>query len=163
MDFPGGSMVKNLPAMQEMWVRSLGWEDPLEKEMATVSCVLAWEILWTEESGGLWSMGSQQKSRTRLSDWTATRKTQKNKVWGGQWWTLAGDGVVDQRMVSYEVSRLLKEECCMLAQTEGGPKFRGLEEGETPSEHLISKFCSDWSVHEQREDIWRNSLCPCHR
>lgn len=51
--------------------------------------------------------------------------------------------MVDHRMVSYEVSRLLKEDCCMLAQTEGGPKFRGLEEGEIPSEHLASKFCSD--------------------
>ena len=42
-------MVKNLPAMQETWVRSLGWEDPLEKEMATHSSTLAWRIPWTEE------------------------------------------------------------------------------------------------------------------
>ena len=53
-------MVKNLPAMQEMWVQSLGREDPLEMEMATHSSILAWEILWTEEPGGLWSMGSQR-------------------------------------------------------------------------------------------------------
>ena len=46
-------MVKNPPAMQEMTVRSLGWEDPLEKEMATHSSILAWEIPWTEEPGGL--------------------------------------------------------------------------------------------------------------
>ena len=45
--------LKGLPAMQETWVRSLGWEDPLEKEMATHSSVLAWEIPWTEEPGGL--------------------------------------------------------------------------------------------------------------
>ena len=44
--------LKPLPAMQETWVRSLGWEDPLEKGMATHSSVLAWEIPWTEESGG---------------------------------------------------------------------------------------------------------------
>ena len=44
-------MVKNLPAMWETWVRSLGWEDPLEKEMATHSSVLAWRIPWKEESG----------------------------------------------------------------------------------------------------------------
>ena len=44
----GGSVVKNLPAKQEMWVQSLGWEDPLEKEMATHSSALAWEIPWTE-------------------------------------------------------------------------------------------------------------------
>ena len=50
-------MVKNLPAMQETWVRSLGWEDPLEKGMATHSSILAWRISWTEELGGLQSIG----------------------------------------------------------------------------------------------------------
>ena len=50
--------VKRLPAMQETWVRSLGWEDPLEKEMATHSSTLAWKIPRTEEPGGLQSMGS---------------------------------------------------------------------------------------------------------
>ena len=53
-------MVKNLPAMQETMVRALGWEDPLEKEMATHSSILAWEIPWTEEPGGLQFMGSQE-------------------------------------------------------------------------------------------------------
>ena len=52
--------VKNLPAMRETWVRSLGWEDSLEKEMATHSSILAWKISWTEEPGGLQSMGSQR-------------------------------------------------------------------------------------------------------
>ena len=60
-------MVKNVPAMQETWVRSLGQKDPLEKETATYSSILDWRIPWTEESGGLQSMGSQ-KSRKRLSD-----------------------------------------------------------------------------------------------
>ena len=50
--FPGCSPVKNLPAMPEMHVQSLGQEDPLEKEMATYSSFLAWEILWTEELAG---------------------------------------------------------------------------------------------------------------
>ena len=58
--FPGGSVVKNPPAMQETWVWSLGWEDPLEKEMATHSNILAWKLQWTEEPGGLQSMGSQR-------------------------------------------------------------------------------------------------------
>ena len=61
--FPGGSVVKNLPAVQETketCILSLGWEDPLEKEMATHSSILAWEIPWIEESGGLQSMGSQR-------------------------------------------------------------------------------------------------------
>ena len=51
-------LVKHLPAMQETWVRSLGWEDPLEKEMMTHSSTLAWKIPWTEELGRLQSMGS---------------------------------------------------------------------------------------------------------
>ena len=55
-DFPIAQMVKNLPAMQETQVRSLGQEDPLEKEMATHSSILAWRIPWTEEPGGLQSM-----------------------------------------------------------------------------------------------------------
>ena len=53
-------MVKNLPAMQETWVQSLGQEDPLEKGMATYSSILAWRIPWTEKPGGLQSMGSQR-------------------------------------------------------------------------------------------------------
>ena len=58
-------MVKNPPAKQEtqeMWAQSLGQEDPLEKEMATHSSILAWEIPWTEEPGGLQSMGSQSQT-----------------------------------------------------------------------------------------------------
>ena len=53
-------MVKHLPTMQETQVRSLGWEDPLEKEMATHSSTLAWKIPWTEECGRLWSMVLQR-------------------------------------------------------------------------------------------------------
>jgi len=58
-------MLKHLPVMQETWVRSLGQEDPLEKEMATHSSILAWRILWTEEPGRIQSMGSQ----TVRHDW----------------------------------------------------------------------------------------------
>ena len=50
-------MIKNMPAMQETWVQSLGWEDALEKGMATHSSILAWRIPWTEEPGRLQSMG----------------------------------------------------------------------------------------------------------
>ena len=59
--------VNNLPAVQEIWVRSLGQEDSLEKGMAIHSSILAWEIPWTEEPGGLQPMGLQ-KSLTRLRD-----------------------------------------------------------------------------------------------
>ena len=58
--FPGGSDSKNLPAVQETWVQSLGQEDPLKKGMATYSSILAWRVPWTEEHGGLQSMGSQR-------------------------------------------------------------------------------------------------------
>ena len=56
--------VKNLPAMQETWVQSLGQEDPLEKEIATHSSILAWRILWTEEPSRLQSMGLQESDTT---------------------------------------------------------------------------------------------------
>ena len=62
--FPCGSVVKNLPAVQETWVQSLSWEDPLEEEMAAHSSVLAWEIPWTEGTGELQFMRSQESDIT---------------------------------------------------------------------------------------------------
>ena len=59
-------MVNTLPAMREIWVQSLAWEDPLEKGMATYSSVLAWRIPWTEEPGKL--VHGVAKSQTRLSN-----------------------------------------------------------------------------------------------
>ena len=59
-------LVKNVPAMWENWVQSLGWEDPLEEGMATHSSILAWRIPWTEEPGGLLSMALQ--SQTQLNN-----------------------------------------------------------------------------------------------
>ena len=58
--FPSTLTVKNLPPVQEMWVRSLGREDPWEKEIATHSSILAWEIPWTDEPGGLQAVVSQK-------------------------------------------------------------------------------------------------------
>ena len=58
--FPGGSVLKNLPATYETWISSLGWKDPLEKEKANHSSILDWEIPCTEEPGRLQSMGSQR-------------------------------------------------------------------------------------------------------
>ena len=60
-------MVKNPPAARETWVRSLGWEDPVEESMATHPSILAWRIPWTEEPGGLQSMGSQSDMTEQLS------------------------------------------------------------------------------------------------
>ena len=63
-DFPMAQVVKNPPAMQETQVQFLGWEDPLEKEMATHSSTVAWKISWMEEHGRLQSMGSQESDTT---------------------------------------------------------------------------------------------------
>ena len=60
LGFPVAQMAKSPLAMQETWIQSLGWEDPLEEEMATHSSVLAWRLSSTEEPGGLQSMGSQR-------------------------------------------------------------------------------------------------------
>ena len=59
--------LKHLPAMRETWVRSLGWEDSLEKEMATHSSILAWRIPWKEEPGGLQSMGLQRVGHDQVT------------------------------------------------------------------------------------------------
>ena len=65
-------LVKNLPAVQETWVRSLGWEDPLEKEMANHSNILAQKIPWTEDPGRLQSLGSQESDMTQRPPTTTT-------------------------------------------------------------------------------------------
>ena len=66
--------VKHLPAMQETLVQSLGQEDPLEKEMATHSSILAWRIPWTKEPGGLQSMGSQKVGARFFCSWNSPGK-----------------------------------------------------------------------------------------
>ena len=82
--------VKSLPAMQETWVWSPGWEDPLEKGMAPHSSILAWRIPWTEEPGGLQSMGLQRVGHDWApnaftfmcsSDWVGTFR------WPSGWWS----------------------------------------------------------------------------
>ena len=80
-DCPGSSVVNNLPAMQETQetrVQSLGQEDPLEKDMATHSSILARKILWTEQPNGLQSSNSVTKSGARLSDWAQHWAQRKN-------------------------------------------------------------------------------------
>ena len=69
-------MVKNLPSMRDTWVQSLGQEDPLEKEMATYSSILAWRIPWIEEPRGLQSMGWQRI----WHDWVTNTSTIENIV-----------------------------------------------------------------------------------
>ena len=68
-------MIKNLPAMRETWVQSLGQEDLLEKEVAAHSSILAWRIPWTEEPGGLQPMGLQESDTTEQLDRQTDRHT----------------------------------------------------------------------------------------
>ena len=89
MTFLVAQTVKSLPTMRETWVRSLGQEDTLEKGMATHSSVLAWRIPWTEEPGGLQSMGSQELdtakpltlSLSEAKHHTIHKVLQYNSVW----------------------------------------------------------------------------------
>ena len=71
--------VKNPPAMWETWIRSLGWEDPLEEGMATHSSILAWRISWTEQPGTLQSMGSQRIEHNRATKHTYIIYPNKNR------------------------------------------------------------------------------------
>ena len=84
-DVPGGSVVKNLLAMQKMQetqVQSLDREDPLEEGTATHFRILAWRIPWTEEPGGLQSMGSQRVGHDGVTDTFTFRETQMFAVYG---------------------------------------------------------------------------------
>ena len=86
--------------MQEMQVRSLGWEDPLEKEMAILSSIPAWEIPWTEEVGGLQYMGLQ-KSRIQLSNQIITKP--ENQVWARDLYTVVKDMTVEASRFSTNI------------------------------------------------------------
>ena len=74
-------MVKNLPAMQEMWVRSLGWEDSLEEGIQPTPVFLPGESPWTQEPGGLWSMGSQRVGHDRVTTHIQLWKTPTYSLW----------------------------------------------------------------------------------
>ena len=87
-------MVKNLPATRETWVRSLGWEDPLEKEIATHTSILAWRIPWMEKLGGLQSMGSQRVGHNWVTSLTHSLTGCLGLVhWDdSEWWYGEGGG-----------------------------------------------------------------------
>ena len=86
--------------MQEMQVRPLGWEDPLEKEMAILSSIPAWEIPWTEEVGGLQYMGLQ-KSRIQLSNQIITKP--ENQVWARDLYKVVKDMTVEASRFSTNI------------------------------------------------------------
>ena len=76
-------MVKNPPVKRETWIGSLGWEDPLEEGVATHSSILAWRIPWTEEPGGLQSVGSQESD---TPEWLSTHSNHPSQVGWDIWW-----------------------------------------------------------------------------
>ena len=84
--FHDGSTVKNLPAMQELQVPSLGQEDPLEDVMATHSSILAWRIPWTEEPGGLHSMGSPRVRHDLVAEHMFIGLCKEEGQDGLPWW-----------------------------------------------------------------------------
>ena len=120
----GASLVaqrlKRLPAMRETWVRSLGWEDPLEKEMATHSSILAWRIPWTEELGGLQSMGRKE------SDTTERLHFKWIKLFPGWWYIhmfLSSNSLSDK--FAYPVVSInLSREFCLESQFKFRPCFK---------------------------------------
>ena len=94
MHYPSlvAQMVKNLPAMQETQVQSLGWEDLLEKEMATRSSILAWKIPWTEKPGGLPSMGSQKVKHNWATNTVCVTQQGLKEFRGREWKCSASNG-----------------------------------------------------------------------
>ena len=125
-------MVKNLPMMQETWVWSLGQEDPLEKGMATHSCILAWRIPWTEEPGGLQSMGSQ---RIRY-DWVTNTSLQNLYVFlrfTDLWFFV--DNLCDEKSLFIYLFLAMQDLCCCLWAFSGCSKWR-----------LLSS-CGVWASH----------------
>ena len=103
--------VKRLPAMWETWVPSLGWEDPLEKEMATHSSILAWKIPWTEEPGRLQSMGSQTVRQLWRTSLFLTDKDRRlwnlpdgrNWLWGKLGLVLLGGAMLSKSLIQFSL------------------------------------------------------------
>ena len=103
MSFPGSSAVKNLFAMQEMRVQSLGWEHPLEKDVATHSSILAWRTPWTEEPVGLQFIGSQ-RVRHNCSNWACMHANGHEVSFWDDWNVLELDIVMFTQSCEYAKS-----------------------------------------------------------
>ena len=116
MGFPGGSVVKNLPVIREMWVQSLGREDPVEVEMATHSSIIAWEIPWSGEPRGLYSVGSQRVEH----DWATNTFFSffpPQEYWNGGdsdvWSAIFGDIVLGHHNLHPYKTANLTPKCCV--------------------------------------------------
>ena len=119
-------MVKNLPTMQEIWVRSLGWEDPLEKRMATHSSILAWEIPWTEEPGKLQPTESQRVRHdwaTNTFTLVAARGVFSCNIWNLVPWPgmEPEPSVLGAQSLSHSISREVPHNCISECQTSQWP------------------------------------------
>ena len=163
--------------MQEMQVRSLGWEDPLEKEMAILSSILAWDIPWTEEPGGLQYMGLQ-KSQIQFSNQITTKL--ENQVWARDWdkvppwqWrqvasgptSRAGQGEWEGTLISTEVGKgkgtqgAGESEASTVSRRPGGEQF--MKEGGVISEAnldetaAVSVQVGSWEVCRGWNSPWR--------
>ena len=127
--------VKNPPAMRETWVQSLGWEDPLEKGMATHSGILAWRISCTEEPGGLQSM--------RSGALFTIAKTWKKTVSINQWIDKEDVGWYNSIIITYNgiVLGIKKNEMMPFAATWMSPKILSTVKSDKGKYHMISFIC----------------------
>ena len=146
-------MVKNLPAKQETWVWSLGWEDPLEEGMSTHSSMLAWRILWKEEPGGLQSVGSQRVSH----DWVTNTTTggsvvkslpAKQESWV---WSLGWEDPLEKEMVTHS---------SILAWRIPWTEKPGRLHRSTGSQRVGHDWATSLSLSDGKESAWNWGLIP---
>ena len=130
-------MVKNLPAVQETRIGSLGWEDPLEKGMTTHSSILAWRILWMEEPGGLQSIGSQ-----RLRRYWATNTSKYNGSCG----LMIRRTVSREKKLTNQSNRNHKKYWCWRNHSSLKLKWRNLRE-DTAHKYFLKIF-EDLNIKE---------------
>ena len=142
MHYPSlvAQMVKNLPAMQETQVQSLGWEDLLEKEMATRSSILAWKIPWTEKPGGLPSMGSQKVKHNWATN-TVCVTQQGLKEFRGREWKCSASNGNEEASEGQRKTRSKGKEQCVWGRTEALRDGRR-DEDRGRCQREVSKICA---------------------
>ena len=148
LGFPGGSVVKNLPAKwetKETWAQFLGWKIPWREEMATHSNILAWRTLWTEEPGGLWSMGSQGSRRywsrwARIVGWQCCDDFRRTTLWPIQSLLNLGNSKINIFLFSFFFSSVFKGSAvCVYHFSDIQTVFNGpFAHKEGPNHQLIS-------------------------
>ena len=150
-------LVKNLPAVQETWVGSLGQEDPLEKGMATHSSIIAWKVLLTEEPGGPQSMGSQELDTTQLLNHQGVRNTLAGKFFTSS--------VTWEALFFFfnetQVQSLRKEDSLEEKMASPSIVFAwGIPRTEEPGYSLWD--CKEWDTTEQACTCFQHPKCIDH-